>query len=167
MIASRLLFGGALLQLATLGMGGNVAKCVDQAKCLDVTVTKLDDNPCSLTGSCFYKACIKYNNDDDCPKEGAISHRCDKSDASMCPNSATMVPLADGPEWDTDEAGVPVNDIQCQIGAAGTTLEFIYKDGSTCDTPVSGFAVTSLGGAAAVTCRPTRGSEDTPVSPQV
>eukprot|EP00752_Nemacystus_decipiens_P013294 g11775.t1 len=128
-MASRLLFGGALLQLTghTLGMGrpddqqtGNLNGCAKQGRCLDFTIESVDDT-CGLSGNCFYKACMTINLGDDtdgdnCPKENqkSFSHICDQSDdTSSCPLDA------DNPVWDVRPKKSQGNGTkQCQIGAA-------------------------------------------------
>eukprot|EP00752_Nemacystus_decipiens_P008269 g7394.t1 len=165
-MASRLLFGGALLQLAghTLGMGpsttGTLDGCELQSRCLDVAIESVDDNICNdLSGNCFYKACMTINLGDDtdgnnCPKENqkSFSHICDQSDdTSSCPLDA------DDPMWDVPEKKSQGNGIkQCQIGAAGHTLQFLYKDGPDCGSNgIGSFDVKDEdGNAATVTCRP-------------
>ena len=169
-MASRLLFGGALLQLAadTAGMvgGGSTGKldgCLKQSQCLDISVTPVDlaDTHCSLTGSCFYEACITISLGGDCPKESTdtISHICDQSDDNGCPNPASdIVPTK--PQWDatgTQQEGVGSGTRQCQIGAAGTGLQFLYKDGNSCSDSLAAGDVIVSGSDASVTCRP---SED-------
>eukprot|EP00752_Nemacystus_decipiens_P016815 g15047.t1 len=165
-MASRLLFCGALLQLAgpTLGSGkskdkktGNLNGCAKQGLCLDVTIESVDDT-CDLSGNCFYKACMTINLGDDtdadtCPKENqeSFSHICDQSDdTSSCPLDA------DDPMWDDSEKQSQGDHVeQCQIGAAGDTLQFLYKDGDGCDGDgISAFHVNDAdGNEATVTCR--------------
>lgn len=167
-MASRLLFGGALLQLAadTMGMGnvdsdstGKLNGCVKQRPCLDFSVTPVDlaDTHCSLTGSCFYEACITISLGGDCSKETSdtISHMCDQSDDNGCPNPTSLVPTK--PRWDiTQQEGVGSGERQCQIGAAGTGLQFLYKDGNPCSDSVAAGDVTVSGSDASVTCRPSQ-----------
>lgn len=166
-MASRLLFGGALLQLAghTVGMpnggsdnSGNLNSCSKQNNCLDITVTPVDlgDTHCILTGECFYEACITINLGGECAKDSTdtFSHICDQSDDNNCPNPASAV-VSTKPQWDADKvegAGPGELTKQCQIGAAGTALQFLYKDGDGCGDSLTADDVDG----AHVTCRPSQ-----------
>lgn len=135
MLAYHLLSALALLQLSTTSVHADpVETCQQQLPCLTFEVTK-EAPVCDLEGTCSFKACITLNtNNAGCVKNGEeISHLCDQSGVDYCPNDGDEDGEA---EWDVDEQEGDdetvdlANDYeQCQIGAAGDTLLFVYKDG--------------------------------------
>mmetsp|Transcript_11040 Transcript_11040/g.27690 ORF Transcript_11040/g.27690 Transcript_11040/m.27690 type:complete len:295 (+) Transcript_11040:57-941(+) len=148
--AHQLLVAAALVaQLGLHATGAQMSGCFQQKKCLAWTINQVSAPACPgpFLG-CQFKVCMTVDNsrlecdhDDD-----EVDLTCEKSD-STCAASPVL-----GFQGSTKATKVKVGTMQCQVGAGGSTLEFLLSDGGTCADNM--FEVKDLGQSATAECKP-------------
>ena len=127
--------------------------CEDQRKCISWSITE-DSDGSTCAGDCDMTVCLTIDLSlGGCSKDGAISHTCVKG-TDQCTGTGGF---GGGVSTEVGSgAQVSNGGRQCQTGKPGETLQFLLKDGQSCDS--GGGATVSIGGSSAsATCAPRAG----------
>jgi hypothetical protein len=121
--------------------GEGFETCQDQHSCITFSLEVASTLSVCSSGSCEMTVCATLDLDTEtCRKTGTISHTCVKEADTCNPSTFNIADSTSPREGEVGSVATGTTSTQCQTGAPGTTLQFLFKDGAGCD----------VGGAAAL-----------------